>query len=499
MRRSIHGTTLTLGAMIVLLANSACVPPATRPDVEFDIPDEWSGGDTAEGMVDVAWWKGFGSETLNELIEEGLARNYDLIASVARIDAAAAQAVRAGADLYPNVDAQFNGSRERQVFVGLPIPGSSDVLINRFTQYGLSLNTVWEVDLWGRVRASKAAAVAEFEAAEVEYEAARLSLAGQTARAFFAVTEADLQVRLAETTVASWRSSSEQVRDRFERGLRSSLDLRLALSNLAAAEAVLEQRKFQRDGLTRQLETLVSRYPRGTLEPAADLPALADPIPSGLPSELLRRRPDLFAAEKRVAAASARVHQAKVTLLPRISLTASGGTTSDRLEDLTSNKFSVWSIGGNVVQPIFEAGRIVAGIHEAEAFANEAIAVYADTALNAFREVETALSAETTLADRERFLRTNVEQSERAESLALDRYLRGLEDYITVLEAQRRTALARSDLISVRGQRIDNRIDLILALGGGWEVESDDEDQAQSETQTEEPAAATAPEEAPTP
>ena len=493
MRQSAHGAVLSLGALIVFFSNSSCVPTSTRPDLEFDVPDNWSGGDMSEGKVGVTWWMEFESDPLNDLIEEGLTQNYDLAASLSRIDAAAAQAVRAGADLYPNVDAQFNGSRERQVFVGLPIPGSSDALVNRFTRYGLSLNTVWEIDFWGRVRAGKAAAIAELEAAEVQYQAARLSLAGQTARAFFAMTEASMQVRLAETTVANWRAASEQVRDRFERGIRSSLDLRLALSNLSAAEAALEQRKLQRDGLTRQLEILVGRYPRGALEPISDLPSLGGPIPSGLPSELLRRRPDLFAAEKRVAAASARVHQAKVTLLPRISLTASGGTASGSLEDLSSSNFSVWSIGGNVVQPIFDSGRIVAGIDEAKARVNEAIATYANTALGAFREVETALSAETALAARERFLRTSVEQSEQAETLALDRYLRGLEDYITVLEAQRRTALARSNLISVRAQRIENRVDLILALGGGWEAQTE----GQEEAQDEKPMAATAPEGAP--
>ncbi len=461
--------TVTAVAALAIGVAAGCSPPERRPDIGVEVPEQWSREGAGETPVDEAWWRDFSDVELDSLVGEVIERNHDLRAAAARLDAALAQARIAGAELLPVVSAGFNASRERRNFIGLPIPGGGDVLVNRFTQVGVSLDTAWEVDLWGRVRAATSAAIADAEAASADYAGTRVSLAGQAAKAWFALTEARLQVELAEATAESWRASAAQVRSRFEQGTRPALDLRLALSNLASAEAAREARELERESVSRQLEILLGRYPAGALAGAADLPSPPGAPPGGLPSELMRRRADIVAAERRLAAADRRIWQARASLFPRISLTASGGTTSDDIGDLANRSFSVWSIGANALQPLFESGRLLAGIDLAKAEAGRLLEEYAGTVLVAFREVEVALAADVLLAERERFLTENVAQAAAAEELALERYLAGLESYVTVLESQRRTALARSTLLQVRRQRLEARVDLYLALGGGFD------------------------------
>jgi NodT family efflux transporter outer membrane factor (OMF) lipoprotein len=313
------------------------------------------------------------------------------------------------------------------------------------------------------------AGLADFQASSADLQSARLSLAAQAVKAWFAVAEARQQLALAEATVESWRSSSEQVRDRFEEGIRPSLDLRLALANLAGAEALLEQRKLQLDSAVRQLEVLLGDYPDKSIMTPSELPDTPPSIPAGIPAEIISRRPDLVAAERRVAAAGSRVSAARGDLYPRFSLTAAGGTASRALEDLVDGDFSVWSLVGNIVQPLFQGGRLRAAVAQTEAGADEVMATYASAALRAFAEVEIALAAESLLAQREEALSRAAGESRQAQLLAEDRYGSGLESFVTVLEAQRRSLQAEGELIAARRLRLENRVDLHLALGGGFE------------------------------
>ena len=293
--------------------------------------------------------------------------------------------------------------------------------------------------------------------------------AGLTVTAWFVVAEAVEQLRLAEATLASFRASADQVRERYEAGIRPSLDYRLSLANLKGAEANLYNRRQQLDLAKRQLEMLLGRYPEAGIGTPTELGATPPEIPAGIPSELVARRPDLTAAERRLVASGELVHVAKAARYPRLSLTATGGTATRALTDLLDGNFSVWSIVGNLVQPIFEGGRIRAGIERAEAVEDEGLASYINAVLNAYLEVERALAAEDFLAAREKALGEASLQSTAAESLAYDRYRSGLEDYVTVLESQRRSFDAESAWISVRRLRLDNRVGLYLALGGGFD------------------------------
>ena len=223
------------------------------------------------------------------------------------------------------------------------------------------------------------------------------------------------------------------------------------------------------DATVRQLEVLLGRYASATVSTPSTLPDTPPAIPGGLPAALVSRRPDLVAAERRIAAARQRLHVARADLYPRFSLTGSTGTATSALTDLIDGDFGIWSLLGNLLQPVFQGGRLRAGVDRAEARAAEELATYANTALQAFAEVETALAAEEFLAERERHLETSVEQSRAAESLADDRYRIGLDDYVTVLESQRLALQAERDLIGARRQRLENRVDLYLALGGGFD------------------------------
>jgi NodT family efflux transporter outer membrane factor (OMF) lipoprotein len=435
------------------------------------LPEAWTAAETEGGSVEEAWWPSFEDETLAAILEEALENNRDLSAAAARVEAAIAQARIVGADQYPDIGAGLQGARRKQNFIGLPIPGSGDdVLSTTTTTWGLSLDVSWEADIWGRIRAGTEAAIADAQAARSDYDAARLSLAGQTAKLWFSLVETRQQLDLARENLESFGSAADWVRGRYEQGLRPSVDLRLALSQVHAAEAIVQQRLEQAGRIERQLEVLLGRYAAGAMPEELELPALPGPVPAGLPAEILSRRPDLAAAERRVAAADRRLAQARRSLYPRLTLTGSAGTTTEALGDLLDGDFGVWSIAGGLLQPVFQGGRLRAGVSLAEARTREAVESFASTALNAFAEVETALATEAFLAEQERALADAALQSVAARDLTERRYASGLENVFGVLEAQRRAFDAESAYLTVRRLRLDNRVDLHLALGGSFET-----------------------------
>lgn len=473
-----------LPALALLAAVSAAcattAPPrrlatGVEPPAAWTAPEAWGFPDAVPSDPQPRsldrWWEQFGDPRLSAVVEQALAGNADLLAAAARVNRAEAAARIAGADLRPTLDASFLATRRRQNFIGLPIPGAEGgVLSTTYTNFGVALNLSWEVDLWGRLGAQAREAIAGWQASRAELEAARLSIAGQAAKAWFALAEASLQRDLAARTVQSFQRSAAQTRDRFERGIRPSLDLRLALAQLAAAEALLRARGQQLDATARQLEALLGRYPDASLEVPEELLPLPPPVPAGLPAELVARRPDLAAAERRLAASDERLKAARASLYPRLALTASGGTSTKELGDLLDGDFSVWSLGANLLAPVLQGGRLRAGVDLSAAGVDEATAAYLGAALRAYAEVETSLTGEWLIAERVGHLQEAASQSLAAERLADDRYRAGLGDYITVLEAQRRSIEAQAALISGRREQVVNRVDLYLALGGGFDA-----------------------------
>lgn len=470
---------LSLPLLATALVAAGCSGLGKAPEPALvDLPPtpaSWTGLDRSTATVEPRdrWWREFEAAALDELVRRVLENNHDLMAAAAQVDAAAAQARIAGAALTPQVAASFDPSRRRQNFIGLPIPGSGGVLSSTSTTIGANLNVSWEVDLWGRLRAGRNAAASELGAAAADLEGARLSLAGQASKVWFAAVEARQQLELARETLDNQQRTEDQIRRRFERGLRSALDLRLAISSRSSAEAAVAGRERQLDATLRQAAILAGDYPSAQQQLADDdLPALVTSPPAGLPSELVGRRPDLQAAELRFEAAGFTVAETRAALLPRLSLTGSAGRVSEDLEDLLDSDFSVWSLAGNLLQPIFQGGRLRAGVDLATARQRGAAEGYAQAVLRAFAEVETALAAEERLRSRAQALASAADAAEAAREIAQDRYTAGLVDYLSVLETQRLAFNVRSQMLEARRQLLDNRVDLHLALGGGSELGS---------------------------
>lgn len=461
-----------------LIGFSCASAPKTRPSaVQTSLPATWTAQNSlVASLPDTtadAWWSRFQDPILDTLVTLALAQNHNLQAAAGRVDAAKAQAKIAGAPLYPQVNLNFNNAKRRQNFIGFPIPGQAagSVLSTTATTHSLSTDMTWEIDLWRRLSAGKSAALADLQASQADLRGAQLSLTAQTAKAWFAAIEARRQLALALATLENFRLVNAQIQSRYEAGLRQPLDLRLSLSNVATAEAVVAQRRQGLDGAVRQMEILLGRYPDARLNIGPDLPPMPGPVPTGLPADLIARRPDLVIAERRVAATGARVAEAKRAQYPRITLTGSTGTSSSQLTNLLDGDFFVWSLAGGLVAPLFQGGRLRAGVNLAEANHEQALASFAEQALRAYADVESALAAEAFLVERERALQNATEQSVAARDLAETRYASGLSDVITMLEAQRRASDAEGQYLSVRRQRLDARVDLYLALGGDFGID----------------------------
>lgn len=466
--RWVYGVLL---AATLSAVTAGCHRSLQRPqrDSIVEVPDAWTGGEVVPAAGPSDWWTSFGDEGLDGVVSRVLQRNRDLRAAAARIEAAQAQARIASAAQLPQLDAGFDLGGRRQVFLGLRLPGAEGSVLSRtFSSTGLSLNLGWEVDLWGKMKAGKLAAVANAQARQAELAAARLSLSAQAARAWFAAIEAHRQVELARSSVESYRISAGRIRARFEGGVRPALDLRLALAELRIAEAALQSRLESADRSVRQLQILMGDYPDGRHELGNDLPRGPDRVPTGLPSELVHRRADLLAAERDLLAADARIAEAKAQLRPSFSLTSTVGTSSDQLRNLLSAELLVWSLLGNVVQPVFNRGRLKAGVTLNQARAEEAAARYESAVLAAYNDVEASLAAEEVIRRRRQALEEAAEQSLAARDLAEQRYRSGLAGIITLLAAQRTAIDSESQLLTLRRLQLDNRVNLHLALGGSF-------------------------------
>lgn len=473
-----------LAVMLVVLAGCATVDPVDPLAIVPNLPAGYGEGEVPEGerLSLLSWVESFGEPQLVGMVEEAFAGNFDLRAAAARFAAAEGELRVIGADRLPHLSGGFTGLRQKRNFVGFPFGGGGGgVASDTSSLYNFSLDLSWELDVWGRLSDRTAAARLDADAVAVDLAAARLSIAGQVLRGWFNVIEAEQQVHLAQANVGNFRSNERVIERRFENGTSPALDLRLTRTQRATAEAALALRQDNLQRARRTLEVVLGRYPAAALGVPDDLPAALPPVPMGLPSDLLSRRPDLVAAALRVEGAGFRVSEARKAFLPRFSLTASGGTSSDSLRNLVDARYAVWSLAGNLVQPLFEGGRLTGALEVQRALLEESVARYGEVALNAFAEVETALAAEVLLVERERALAEAAREASAAEKLAWERYQRGLVDILTALDSERQSFEINSTLLQVRNLRLRNRIDLYLALGGDFEddrVEQQEENDA---------------------
>ncbi|MBK1826253.1 efflux transporter outer membrane subunit [Haloferula rosea] len=454
-----------------LLAGCATLPPDSRMGQGGSAPGAWTATKAGKAGIDDQWVDRFGSRDLQALVAEAYASNRNLQAAAARVERASAVARGAGVAARPQLNAAVNGSRDKRNFIGFPGGGGGGNISNA---YGASLNLQWEIDLWGKLRAGEEASLADLQAEGYTYRGARASLAAQVVRGWLLLAESNEQIELAENALKVRKDTAELIRSRFELAAEdagaNASQLRLAETDVATAEAALAQRQGDRDQAQRQLEILLGRYPSAEITGSAKLPKVPKFPPAGLPSELLLRRPDILTAERRLAAAGRREDEARLAFYPSFSLTGSGGSSTEQLRNIFDSSFGVWSIAGQATQPILNGGALRSQLDTRTAEEKEALSNLQQTVLSGFGEVETALAADRFLAERERAtgeaLRIAVDG---AESSAVDFGL-GTGDVLTLLASQNRQIELAAQQLTLRRLRLDNRVNLHLALGGDYKI-----------------------------
>lgn len=419
---------------------------------------------TSNGRVEREWWRDFGDPELDRYVAEALKENQSLKAALARVEQARAITGEARSAYLPSVGATGLVSREQ----------TSETTTNQFphsltTTYRLPLTLSWELDLFGRVRRLNESAHANFLATEELAEATRLAVSAETASAYFALAATDEEARIVANTLALQKEMLSLVEARRDAGRASDLAAEQAKLAVSISEADLAAVANRRSALKNGLAILLGRAaPTFEIEARAQLnPSLA-PIPVGLPSELLLRRPDLAAAENNLRAANARIGVAKAAFFPAISLTGSAGYASAELGDLFLHDSRAWSITPSIYLPLFQGGRNRANYQRSQAAYEEVVAGYRQNILNAMREVQDALTASQRLTEQSDATARALVSARKVRELAEERYTSGSTSYLEVIDAQRTALAVERSAAALAGQRSITRVALIRALGGGW-------------------------------
>lgn len=481
-----------------------------------EIPDQWAADAEAATAPTGDWIAAFNDDILRGLINEAITNNNDLLATAANLEQARAGAKIARADMFPSLNTSFNSSRnaivtdptfaaqaggggaaigsglsarELEEMFGVDSDGDGRLdgldttgngvanvdLPNRriyINNYSLGAQIRWELDVWGRLTDETRAAYNDAAAAYADLAGAQLSIAARVTQAWFALIEARQQRELAERDTAARESNLRVTERRYERGVASSLDVRLSRSALGSSQANLALRQRLEQEASRALEVLLGRYPAAELEAAAALPSLPQLAGAGAPGDLLARRPDLIAAEARMEAAGLRSRAARKQMLPTITLSSQLNTSGPVISDLIDPERLAGNIASGIFTPIFQGGRLRANSKRARALAEASLYNYTQTVLTAYQEAENALAAERFLALREDALRLAYEEAAAAEELTERRYASGAATIFNLLDAQTRRISAESQYIQAQQQRVSNRVQLYLAIGGDFITEN---------------------------
>lgn len=421
-----------------------------------NVPPQWAASTQAAAFQPD--WAGFGRNSrLQELIDEALANNPDLRVAASRVRQDSYQARLAGVELLPTVGIGARAATD-------PTPGEA------FSANGYAIMVNWEVDLWGRARAEKASGEAQYRSAQADYAYARQSLAAMTARSWLAALEANRQLALARDLQAATAGQLKLMQARQRVGKVSEQDVTVLAAQLAASADVIAQREQAREQALRALELVLGRYPAAAAQLDEAMPQAPAQLAPGLPLDLLDRRPDLTAARERLVAAYFGAEEAKAARLPSISIFAGAGRFTKDYSGLSSNMHSwIFPVGASLVWPIFDAGRRQTVLELRTEQPSEALAAYARVILGAMGEVENGLGAEQQLTLREQALERQVAEMRRALQLAQVQQRVGKVDEFDVLQRRRDMLQTESALVRVRGERLVQRVNLHLALGGRFQ------------------------------
>lgn len=475
----IPGGRTSLAFLVLCLAGATgCTslgPDYQRPALETAVPRTWLQDRGGPGGRDVEerWWEAFGRPELDRLVEDVLDRNLDIRESAARVLEVRAQLSSSRADRFPRIDLEAGARRQRQT-VTTTIPTLQGPLQEErrttIDSHNLSLPASFELDLWGRLAHAEKAARQDLLQAEENRRTVVQSVVAEAVSLYLQAEALNRRLHITRQRIENYDQSLALVERRYEHGLTSILDVRQARRALARAQALLPPIRQDLGRTRHALSVLAGRYPEAGDPGAPSVAAFRRmaPVPPGVPSDLLERRPDIRAAEASLRALNARVGQAVASRFPRISLTGSFGYSSETLGRMLEPESELWSIAMGVAYPLFDAGRLKASQRAAEARYRRGAAAYARTVLQAFAEVEDALlTREEQIERRERVLEF-LEEARITQEVAESRYGRGLVDYLNVLEAVQTRYQAEEEEVLVDLAIATNRVALHRALGGGW-------------------------------
>ena len=440
-------------------------PDYQRPDLGIEVPQSYEYEPTAKQPLEVedSWWEIFDDRELNQLVEDALKYNWDIKQAAARILEVRARYVQVRSGRFPDVD--VGGSRDRRQING---GESRDNFIA--DTYELTAAASFELDLWSRLKKASRAAWEDILAEEENRRTVAQAVVAETIALYLNMEAVERRMQIAEQSIKAFEQSLQFVEIRYRRGLISVLDVRQASRVLAGAETIVPQLEQDLGIIQQQLSVLLGRFPetRAPRRQPEDYYQRLAPVPPGLPSELLMRRPDIRAAEAQLRSLNELVGVAKVARLPRITLTGQYGVTSDDLSKLLRTENIIWNLTAGIVQPVFDAGRLKAGQRAAEARYEQGVAEYVKAVLDAFVEVERALLTRELQLDRREREITFLTEARATQRVAENRYVKGLVNYLDVLNAQITRFQAEDSLVLVDLTILRNRVNLHRALGGSW-------------------------------
>lgn len=462
---------------IVALSGCTVGPDFKQPDAPS--AESWKNAETPteSSTLPKDWWTLFDDDTLTQLVTQSLSDNLDLQVALARVEQARATARQTEADLYPTITGGASGIRQR--FSGnRPVAPNASGDAYTASTYSIPFDLSYEIDVWGRVRRSFESANAAAQASELDRDGVYLTVTGEVARTYFMLRSLDAEEQVLIEGVDLRKTAVDIIQGRFDAGVGNEVDLSRAQTELATTEADLRGVRRQRAAVENAIAVLCGQSPSTFTLPHDPVQAKHVDVPAGLPSDLLKRRPDIAAAIARMHEANAQIGVATAAFYPTFSLTGTAGFVSADLDSVLDASSRVWSLGPRVTFPIFEGGRNEARLRETEAIYREREASYRQTLLVAFREVEDSLSALAQLKDEIEFQSRAQNSADRTYELSGGRYRQGLVTYLEVVDAARSQLDARRARIQLQGLQAESTVLLIKALGGGWQAESSSAEQA---------------------
>ncbi len=443
----------------------------TRGELKKEEAGEWQVASPSEALSRGEWWTIFGDDKLNALEAQALEANQNLKAAAARLKEARAMVQAAKAGWFPTLDAGFGPTRQKQSAAAQFQPDGTN--IPQQTLWRAQASASYEVDLFGRVASTVDASKADAQQSDALFRSVQLALQADVAQNYFALRGLDAEAEVFTTTVKLREEALKLVERRFAEGDISELDASRARAELATARSDAMTVQRLRAASEHSLAVLLGKAPAEFSMPAMPLQAVNVRIPSGLPSSLLERRPDVAAAERAMAAANARIGIAKAAFFPSLTLTGTGGFESATLGDLfkwSSRAFLLGPLAGTALNiPIFDGGRRTANLANARARHEEEVAKYRQQVLTAFREVEDSLSDLRILESQTRTQADAVAAASRAADISRTQYTEGAVNYLDVIDAERTALQTRRGAVQLQSVQAAAAVNLIRALGGGWD------------------------------